>query len=221
MLIKKYYGVIGAGGHGREVMPMLHASLGADSSKGKIEIVFVVEGQNGEAQINGYRSISLEAFHALEGIKRFNIAIGDSRVRERMANLCLAEGMEPFSLIAPSAIILDNNEIGDGCMISEQTIITSNVKIGRFFQANCQCNISHDCVIGSFVTFAPGAKCNGNVIIKDHAYIGAGALLKQGRYDKPLVIGEGAIVGMGAVVIRDVAPFTVVAGNPAKVIFQK
>jgi len=219
--MSSYYGLIGAGGHGREVMPMLRATLYADPIARNSEIIFVVEGQKEETQVNGYRSLSLEAFRALEGIKRFNIAIGDSRVRERIANLCLAEGIEPYSLIAPSAILLDNNEIGDGCMISEQTIITSNVKIGRFFQANCQCNISHDCVIGSFVTFAPGAKCNGNVIIKDHAYIGAGALLKQGRYDRPLVIGEGAIVGMGAVVIRDVAPFTVVAGNPAKVIFQK
>ncbi|BDI07590.1 acyltransferase [Sphaerotilus microaerophilus] len=51
----------------------------------------------------------------------------------------------------------------------------------------------------------------------DHAYIGTGAIIKQGTPDQPVVIGEGAIVGMGAVVTRDVAPHTTVIGNRAKV----
>ncbi|MCY1303810.1 GDP-perosamine N-acetyltransferase [compost metagenome] len=144
------------------------------------------------------------------------MAIGDSKVRQRIAEFCLAQRIEPFPIIASSAVLLESNEIGEGCMISEQTIITSNVKIGRFFQVNCQCNISHDCVIGDYVTFAPGVKCNGNVTIGDHAYLGAGALIKQGRYGKPLVIGEGAVVGMGAVVTKDVEPYTTVVGSPAR-----
>lgn len=214
--MKTYYGLIGAGGHGREVMPMLRSTLQDELAGGNVEILFVVEGQENVSEVNGYRLISLEAFLALHGHKRFNVAIGASKARQRIADICLARKVEPFSVFARTAILLDNNEIGEGCMVSEQTIITSNVKIGRFFQANCQCNISHDCVIGDYVTFAPGVKCNGNVTIGDHAYIGAGALIKQGRYDKPLVIGEGAVVGMGAVVIRDVEPYSIVVGNPAR-----
>jgi acetyltransferase-like isoleucine patch superfamily enzyme len=72
-------------------------------------------------------------------------------------------------------------------------------------------------VIGDFVTFAPGVHCNGNVLIEDHAYIGAGAILRQGKPGEPLVIGRGAVVGMGAVVTRNVAPGTTVVGNPARV----
>ncbi|MEP9373543.1 acetyltransferase [Mesorhizobium sp. KR1-2] len=211
-----YYGLIGAGGHGREVMPMVRWALQDELASGNVEILFVVEGQENETEVNGYRLIGLEAFLALSGHKRFNVAIGDSKARQRFADVCRARNVEPFSIFARSAILLDKNEIGEGCMVSEQTIITSNVKIGRFFQANCQCNISHDCVIGDYVTFAPGVKCNGNVTIGNHAYIGAGALIKQGRYDKPLMIGEGAVVGMGAVVIRDVEAYTVVVGNPAR-----
>jgi sugar O-acyltransferase (sialic acid O-acetyltransferase NeuD family) len=214
--MKTYFGLIGAGGHGREVMPMLRSTLQGKIEGLNCELLFVVENLEKETRINGYRTISLKAFFELEGSKYFNIAIGDSRVRQRIAEACLARLIEPFSLVAGSVILLDDNEIGEGCMISEQTIITSNVRIGRFFQANNQCNISHDCVIGDYVTLAPGVKCNGNVTIGNHAYIGAGALIKQGRHGKPLLIGEGAVVGMGAVVIKDVEPYTTVVGNPAK-----
>jgi len=40
-------------------------------------------------------------------------------------------------------------------------------------------------------------------------------VLKQGTDDKPIVIGKGAIVGMGAVVTKSVPPFATVVGNPA------
>ncbi|SFA65240.1 acetyltransferase [Metapseudomonas otitidis] len=219
--MKTYYGLIGAGGHGREVMPMLLSTLQDELKSGEVEILFVVEGQEEETEVNGYRLLNLDAFFALDGHKRFNVAIGDSKARHRIADACLAQKLEPFSFFAPSVILLDNNDIGEGCMVSEQTIITSNVKIGRFFQANCQCNISHDCIIGDYVTFGPGVKCNGNVTIGSHAYIGAGALIKQGRHGKPLVIGEGAVVGMGAVVIQDVEPYTIVVGNPARLMAKK
>ena len=54
---------------------------------------------------------------------------------------------------------------------------------------------------------------SGKIIIKKGAWIGAGALILPN-----VTIGECAIVGAGAVVTRDVLPFTVVVGSPAKVI---
>ena len=72
-------------------------------------------------------------------------------------------------------------------------------------------------MIGDFVTFAPGVKCNGYVVIEDHVYIGAGAVIKQGQSGAPLVICRGAVVGMGAVVTKSVPAETTVVGNPARV----
>ena len=46
--------------------------------------------------------------------------------------------------------------------------------------------------------------------IRDDAWVGAGAMVLRG-----VTIGQGAIVAAGAVVTRDVAPFSIVAGNPA------
>ena len=70
-------------------------------------------------------------------------------------------------------------------------------------------------MIGDFVTFTPNVHCNGRVVIEDYAYIGTGAIIKQGAKEKPITIGHGAVVGMGAVVTRDVAPYTTVVGIPA------
>ena len=51
--------------------------------------------------------------------------------------------------------------------------------------------------------------------------IGAGAMIKQGTPDQPLVIGVGAIVGMGAVVTKSVPAGATVVGNPARIVTKK
>jgi sugar O-acyltransferase (sialic acid O-acetyltransferase NeuD family) len=111
---------------------------------------------------------------------------------------------------------MDEVEIGEGALISPFVTLTSNIRIGAHFQANLYSYVEHDCIVGDFVTFAPRVACNGNVHIGDHAYIGTGAVLRQGRPGAPLKIGEGAVVGMGAVVTKDVAPGTTVVGVPAR-----
>ena len=51
------------------------------------------------------------------------------------------------------------------------------------------------------------------IVICDHAWVGAEAMVLKG-----VTIGEGAIVGARSVVTKDVPPYTVVAGNPARVV---
>ena len=75
-------------------------------------------------------------------------------------------------------------------------------------------------MIGDFVTFAPAVRCNGNVVIEDHAYIGTGAILRQGKPGAPLVIGHSAVVGMGAVVTKSVPAGKTVVGNPAMLLVK-
>jgi acetyltransferase-like isoleucine patch superfamily enzyme len=111
--------------------------------------------------------------------------------------------------------------IGTGAILCPFVTITSNIRIGKHFHANLYSYVEHDCVIGDYVTFAPGVHCNGNIVIEDHAYIGSGAVIKQGKLGRPLVIGRGAVVGMGAIVTKDVAPGTTVVGNPARQLSKK
>jgi len=214
--MKTYYGLIGAGGYGREVIPLLRSSLENELLAGCAELYFVVEGIVDSITVNDYSVISLDDFLNLPNSRRFNIAIGNSKVRERIADTCWKAGSTPYSIIAKNAVIMDANQVGNGAIISPFVTITSNVKIGSFFHANIYSYVAHDCVIGDFVTFAPSVKCNGNVIIEDHAYIGTGAVIKQGKSNKPLKIGFGAVVGMGAVVTKNIPPQVTVIGNPAR-----
>ena len=214
--MKKYYGIIGAGGYGREVMPLARDSLLSSLKSNEAELFFVVEGDISEQKINGCNVVSIDRFLDMPGDLYFNIAIGASDVRERIAAHCENKGATPFSIVAQNVVIMDDNQIDSGAVLSPFVTVTSNAIIGKYFHANIYSYVAHDCKIGDFVTFAPGVKCNGNVVIEDHVYIGTGALIKQGTSKRPLTIGRGAIVGMGAVVTRSVPPGATVIGNPAQ-----
>lgn len=207
------FGLIGAGGFAREVMPVAAKVL-----KKRAKLAFV-ETNPAQETVNGYDLISENDFVAApHALKAFNIAIADSRKREVFAQKYIALGYTPESLVAAPVTIYDAIEIGEGAILCANVVLTSNAKIGKFFHANLNSYVAHDCIIGDYVTFAPNVACNGNVHIGDHAYIGTGAILKQGSQDAPRRIGEGAVVGMGAVVTKDVAPYTTVIGNPARVL---
>jgi sugar O-acyltransferase (sialic acid O-acetyltransferase NeuD family) len=179
--------------------------------------VVFVDLKSGGAVVNGVPVVSEEEFFSLAYDQRlFNVAIADSRLRERIVERCLARGAEPMEIRSPDAVIYGDNSIGEGAIFCAFSMVTTNTSIGRFFHSNIYSYVEHDCVIGNYVTFAPRVHCNGNVHIRDHVYVGTAAMIKHGTPGKPIVIGEGAVVGMGAVVTRDVAPYTTVVGNPAR-----
>jgi sugar O-acyltransferase (sialic acid O-acetyltransferase NeuD family) len=210
------FGIVGAGGFGRDVLPAVRRQYARDLRESGVQLAFVSEGADAGETRNGIPVIALQEFLEMRGDRRFAVAIADSATRARIVTQCENAGALPFDIIAPSAIILDANEIGAGLILCDLAMITCNVRIGRHFHGNIYSYVEHDCWVGDFVTFAPSVRCNGNIRIEDHAYVGAGTVIRQGRLGKPLVIGQGAVVGMGAVVIRDVEPYTTVVGNPAR-----
>lgn len=212
----KRYAIIGAGGCGRGVLPLLRQQLNLDVMCGLADLVFVDDLPSAPL-LNGHRVITYTQWLNEPASSRYAcIAIGNGQIRQRLAMQCRDDDVAVIEARANNVVQMDEVRIGEGAILSPFVTLTSNIRIGRFFHANLYSYVEHDCVIGDFVTFAPGVKCNGNVHIEDHAYIGAGAVIKQGLPNAPLVIGQGAVVGMGAVVIKSVPPGQTVAGNPAR-----
>jgi hypothetical protein len=214
----KLIGVYGASGFGKEVMPLVRSQF---PELEKDDFVFIDDGL-ANTDLNGYQVLSYTDFikHS-KSDKSVTIAIANSQVREKLVARLNQDGVQHLDIKAANTVILDEVDMGEGSLLCPFTCITSNIKIGKFFHANIYSYVAHDCVIGDYVTFAPGVKCNGNIHIEDHAYIGTGVVIKQGTPDKPLVIGKGAVVGMGAIVTKSVPAGVTVVGNPARILEKK
>ncbi|SHE83153.1 2,3,4,5-tetrahydropyridine-2,6-dicarboxylate N-acetyltransferase [Marinitoga hydrogenitolerans DSM 16785] len=123
--------------------------------------------------------------------------------------------------IEPGAIIRDLVEIGDnavimmgaviniGAKIGKKTMIDMNVVVGGRAQIGENCHIGAGSVIAGVIE-PPSAE---PVVIDDDVLIGANAVILEG-----VKIGKGAVVAAGSVVTKNIDPYTVVAGVPAKVI---
>lgn len=211
---KALYAVYGASGFGREVMPLAVNYLKKNNKVA--DLLFIDDGLAGET-VNGYQVYSYQQFvDAYASEKYISFAIANSAIREKLSNQAKNDGIQAWSLAHDNVVKLTHVKIEEGGILCPFVTLTSNIKIGKQFQANIYSYVGHDCRIGDYVTFAPSVKCNGNIVIEDHAYIGTGAIIKQGKPGRPLTIGKGAIVGMGAVVTKNVAPGETVIGNPAK-----
>lgn len=212
-----HFGLVGAGGFGREVIPYARQSVAQQLGirEAEVQVCFIETWEPEQAVCNGRPLISLDAFLALPGDRYFNVAIGDGTARAKIVER-IGPRARPMAIISPHAIVLEENQIGEGVVLCPNSLVTSNARIGKFFHANPYSSVTHDCVIGDYVTFAPGVRCSGRVHIGDYAYVGAGSVIKQGTHEKPLIIGARAVVGMGAVVTRDVPSGVTVVGNPAR-----
>ncbi len=106
-------------------------------------------------------------------------------------------------------IIGDNVEIGANTCIDRGTL--SNTVIGNYVKIDNLCHIAHNVQIGENSTIIALSMIAGSVKIGKNCWIAPCAAIKE-----KLVVNDGSLVGLGAVVIRDVVSGDVVAGVPAR-----
>lgn len=111
----------------------------------------------------------------------------------------------------PTAALGASCSVGPGSILLANVVATASVRIGAHVAVMPGACFTHDDVIGPYATFGAGARLAGGVTVGEGAYVGAGALVREGCR-----IGAWALVGMGSVVLRDVPPYEVWAGAPAR-----
>lgn len=200
--------VVGAGGHGRELYATI---LGLGESGPQWNVIgFVDDGSDHPERIErlGSRILGTVAW-LVENPSACVLGIGTSATRRHLVARLTSCAMP--AIISSDAAIGPDVEIGDGVVVYERSVITTNVRIGAHTHVNVGCAIQHDTVVGDYVQMSPGVFVNGDCEIGDDVFLGTGAIVTRGCR-----VGAGAQVGAGAVVLTDVAPGTAVVGVPAR-----
>ena len=148
----------------------------------------------------------------------FAITIGNphGRVRLRLHDLLVAEGLTPISIAHPTAWIADNAVIGAGAQILAGAIVGAEARLGKECIINTRASVDHEDVLDDGVEIAPGAVLCGLVHAGVNAWVCAGATVLP-----RINIGADARVGAGAVVTRDVPDGVIVVGVPARVLVKE
>lgn len=138
------------------------------------------------------------------------VSIGNNKTRKKVAEQLSANFGKG---IHATAVLGSHIEIGEGTVIMPRTVINADTKIGKHVIVNTAAGIDHDCIISDYAHIAPNASICGGVQIGEGTLIGAGATII------PLIkVGKWCTIGAGAVINSDIPDYSIVVGNPGKII---
>jgi acetyltransferase-like isoleucine patch superfamily enzyme len=115
------------------------------------------------------------------------------------------------TLIDPSCFISQTASIGAGCVLYPNCFVGLHAVLrDRVFTLSGSV-INHDDTLEDRVVLCSGVLLAGSVHIESDCYLGQGCMIRQS-----LRVGRDSLIGMGSVVVTDVGPHSVMAGNPAR-----
>jgi sugar O-acyltransferase (sialic acid O-acetyltransferase NeuD family) len=199
--------ILGASGHGKVVADA--AEQGGWPSVAFFDDAWPGLQTNGPWAVEGNTEALLDRLMDFDGVI---VAIGNNHTRVAKQSELVASGGKMATIIHPSAMVSAYATVGAGSVVFANAAVNACATVGVGVIVNTGAVLEHDCVVGDFAHISPNAVLAGGVVLGSLVWIGSCASVK------PLIaIGEASVVGMGAVVIKDVPPGVTVVGNPAKV----
>ncbi len=115
------------------------------------------------------------------------------------------------SLVDPSAFVSRTAQMGKGVVLYPYCYVGLQARIGDFVFSLSHSVVNHDVVLESGVILTSGVTLAGSVHVEEDCYLGQACTVRE-----KLRIGKRSLIGMGAVVTKNVEPNSVMTGNPAK-----
>jgi sugar O-acyltransferase (sialic acid O-acetyltransferase NeuD family) len=139
------------------------------------------------------------------------ITITDGNERKDIIH-SLPKKTEYYTYIDKHAILMDKNNIHirEGSIICAGTILTTNIKLGKFTQINLSTTIGHDTEMGDFCTTAPGVNISGNCKIGNNVYFGTNSSVKP-----KIQITDNVIIGLNSGVVKNITESGIYIGTPS------
>lgn len=206
--------IFGAGGFGREVLLLLH-QINAYLPTWNI-LGFYDDNSTTPNVINQYPYLgTLADLNAITNPLYVAVAIGDPRTKSKIINQITSDCILFPVLIHPGVEQQDFHfiQIGEGSIICQGNILTTNIKIGKHVIINLGCTIGHDAIIKDFCSLMPRVNMAGNTFLNQEVYVGTNATILPG-----LTIGENSVIGAGAVVTKPIPASCTAVGVPAKIL---
>mgnify|MGYP003968301479 CR=1 FL=1 len=185
--------LFGYGGHAREVACQINQ-----------EVTFFVDDQYANDITKPISEFNPEEYLMM-------VAVADSHDRKTIIDK-LPKETKYSTFIHPSVQIMDDNiEVGEGSFIGANSILTTNIKLGKHTLLNRGNHIGHDCFIGDYFSAMPNAVVGGNVWIGNKVYLGSCSNIKE-----KIKIVDNVTIGMNVGVVSDITEPGVYVGTPAK-----
>jgi sugar O-acyltransferase (sialic acid O-acetyltransferase NeuD family) len=208
--MKKLF-IIGAGGFGRELYAW--ASQHADCGHAWAIAGFLDDNPDALGKFGRFAPVHPLTGHKPSADTLYLVGLGMPALKERLCAPLIAGGAEFLTFIHPQALIGARVKLGQGVVICPGAILSVDIEVGDFAMVNLNCTIGHDASLGPWTSLSAQCDITGYVRVADRVFMGSRASVIP---DKS--VGSRAIIGAGAVVVRDVPPDVTVVGIPARIL---
>ena len=143
------------------------------------------------------------------------VAVGEPANRKALYERTVGGGYRLGVIVHPTAVVSPTATLKPGAVVKDSVSISSGAVIGENVYINGISLIGHGVVIGAHSQISSHVVIAGNTTVGTGVYVGISACIRD-----HIEIGDGAVISMGAAVMKSVRPHRTAMGNPAREIAE-